>query len=129
MIVRSEKRTGSLLTLVNDLLALVTGEIGKLRKVEKSSVSINKSLKETLHFMQEKAKVKDVKMAINSETAPSYLNIVPDDLEIIITNLIDNAIKYTERGGTIVINTKTTDKEIILKISDTGIGIHEDGRW
>ena len=126
LIVRSEKRTGSLLTLVNDLLALVTGEIGKLRKGEKSSVNINKSLKETLHFMQEKAKVKDVKMAINSETAPSYLNIVPDDLEIIITNLIDNAIKYTERGGTIVINTKTTDKEIILKISDTGIGIHED---
>jgi len=126
LIVRSEKRTCFLLTLVNDLLDLVTGKIEKPRESERSVVDINKSLKGTLHLMKEKAKAKDIKITINTTEKPSYLNIVPDDLDIIMTNLIDNAIKYTERGGKIDIDNTITEKEIIVKISDTGIGICED---
>jgi two-component system phosphate regulon sensor histidine kinase PhoR len=43
-----------------------------------------------------------------------------------MTNLIDNAVKYTKEGGTININNIMTNKEIKLEISDTGIGIHKD---
>ncbi len=126
LIARSEKRTGFLLTLVNDLLDLVSGKIEKSRESEKSEVDINESVKSTLRLMEEKAKAKDIKITINTTEKPSYLNMVPDDLDIIMINLIDNAIKYTERGGKIDIDNTITEKEIIVKISDTGIGIPED---
>ncbi len=125
LIVRSEKRTGFLLTLVNDLLDLVSGKIGKPRESERSAVDINEAVKSTLHLMEEKAKAKDIIITVNITEKPHYFNIVPDDLDIIMTNLIDNAIKYTERGGKIDIDNIITENEIIVKILDTGIGIPE----
>lgn len=126
LIIRSEKRTGFLLTLVNDLLDLVSGKTGKPRESERSKVDIHESLKGALSLMMEKAKEKDIEMAIISDLKLSFLNIIPDDLDIIMTNLIDNAIKYTEKGGKIDIDNAVTDKEIIIRISDSGIGIPED---
>jgi signal transduction histidine kinase len=76
--------------------------------------------------MQEKTKAKNLKIKIKSTPTPTYLRIVPDDLDIILTNLIDNSVKYTEQGGTIRVNNLLTDKEIKIEISDTGIGITKD---
>ena len=126
LIIRSEKRTGFLLTLVNDLLDLVSGKIGKLKESENKQVDINESVKNTLQLMEEKGKAKKIKITVNTREKPSYINIAPDDLDIIMTNLIDNAIKYTERGGKIDIDSTMTEKEIIVQISDTGIGVPED---
>ncbi|MBS1257383.1 MAG: Adaptive-response sensory-kinase SasA [Candidatus Scalindua arabica] len=126
LIIRSEKRTGFLLTLVKDLLDLVTGKIGKPRESNSKSVDINEAVKSTLHLMQEKVKEKNIKLTVNTTEKPAYLEIIPDDLDIIMTNLIGNAIKYIKEGGTININNIIADNEIRIEISDTGIGIHKD---
>jgi signal transduction histidine kinase len=126
LIIRSEKRTGFLLALVKDLLDLVTGKIGKSRESDSKSVDINEAVKCTLHLMQEKVKEKNIKLTINTTEKPAYLNIIPEDLDIIMTNLIGNAIKYTREGGTINISNIMAHNEIRIKISDTGIGIHKD---
>ncbi len=126
LIIRSEKRTGFLLTLINDLLDLVTGKTGKLRESERKSVDVNEAVKGILHLMEEKGKAKGIELTVNMTEKPSYLNIVPDDLDIIMINLIGNAIKYTKEGGAININNIITDNEIKVEISDTGIGIHKD---
>jgi signal transduction histidine kinase len=47
-------------------------------------------------------------------------------LAIILSNLIDNAIKYTPAHGEIVVSISAQDKTTILTVSDTGPGIPED---
>ena len=123
LVIRSEKRTSFLVTLVNGLLDLIAGKIGKPKEGDIKSIDINIAVKNTMHLMQEKTKAKSLKIIIKTTPEPSYLNIVPDDLDIILTNLIDNSVKYTEQEGTISINSAITDKEVKLEISDTGIGI------
>ena len=123
LVIRSEKRTSFLITLVNGLLDLIAGKIGKPKEGDIKLIDINIAVKNTLHLMQEKTKAKNLKIINKAIPEPSYLNIVPDDLDIILTNLIDNSVKYTEQEGTISINSTITDKEVKLEISDTGIGI------
>lgn len=126
LIIRSEKRTGFLLTLVKDLLDLVTGKTGKPRAHDSKPVNINEAVKRTLHLMQEKVKAKSIKLTVNTTEQPVCLNIIPDDLDIILTNLIDNAVKYTQKNGAITISTYSTDDKIMIEVSDTGIGVHKD---
>ena len=123
LVIRSEKRTSFLITLVNGLLDLIACKIGKPKEGDIKLIDINIAVKNTLHLMQEKTKAKNLKIIIKTTPEPSYLNIVPDDFDIILTNLIDNSVKYTEQEGTISINSTITDKEVKLEISDTGIGI------
>ena len=43
-----------------------------------------------------------------------------------VTNLVSNAIKFTPENGKVTINAKCTDKELVIRISDNGLGIPED---
>ena len=126
LIIRSEKRTGFLLLLVNDLLDLVAGKIGGLREGERKTLNTNEVIKNIVQLLQEMATAKGLKLVVNTTPTPSYINIIPDDLELIITNLIDNAIKYTETGGTVSISNISASEVTSIEISDTGIGIRED---
>jgi signal transduction histidine kinase len=45
------------------------------------------------------------------------------DLALLVRNLIDNAIRYSHRGGQVTIEVDSNDDEVTLRISDTGIGI------
>ncbi len=47
-------------------------------------------------------------------------------IEILIKNLISNAVKYTPSGGTITIHTETSGQESVLNVIDNGVGIPED---
>ena len=105
---------------------LVTGKIGKTGSRDSKSVDINEAVKCTLHLMQEKIKTKNIKLTVNTTEQPVCLNIIPDDLDIILTNLIDNAVKYTQKDGAITINNYSTDDKIMIEVSDTGIGVHKD---
>ncbi len=126
LIVRSEKRTGFLLTLVNDLLDLVTGKVGLPRVDDSVPVDINEAVKDVMQLFQEKAKEKNIKVTIKTTEKVHYINMVREDLDIVLTNLIDNAVKYTKAGNTINVNNILKNKEIMVVISDTGIGIHKE---
>ena len=126
LIIRSEKRTGLLITLVNDLLDLVSGKIGSIREGETKNININEAINNSIQLLQEKAKAKEIKFAFESIQKPVFIHIIPEDLDLILTNLIDNAIKYSKKGSSILIRTALTGKTVTMEISDTGIGISEE---
>ena len=63
---------------------------------------------------------------IDVDLAPNWVDGDPTRLEQIATNLIDNALKYTPSGGSIDIRIGAEDDEVLLTVSDTGVGIAPD---
>ncbi len=47
----------------------------------------------------------------------------PEELHRLLTNLMTNAIKYTDAGGSVTVRIQSTDTDVILTVTDTGIGI------
>lgn len=62
-------------------------------------------------------------LALHSPSGTVALDADPVRITQVITNLIDNAAKYTERGGRIVVGIEDHRSEVSIRISDNGIGI------
>ncbi|NQJ73181.1 cell wall metabolism sensor histidine kinase VicK [Streptococcus suis] len=57
------------------------------------------------------------------QISPIWLEIDTDKLTQVLDNILNNAIKYSPDGGTITFSMKTTDSQLIVSISDEGLGI------
>lgn len=120
----------NLLVIINDIL-----EITKMRASKIVLEEVNYSVRDTARMLTKIFGLKAVQkgIALNCEIAaevPAVLCGDPVRLNQILTNLINNAIKFTEKGEvTLRISTRKEDKEnITLKfdVQDTGIGIPEE---
>ena len=117
------RHTNRLINIVNDLLLLSSLE-EKENELKLEKVELNSLLKDTIKIFCQKLKDKHVKISFNDNNT---LYIYGDSfkLEQVFINLIDNAVKYTDKGE-IKISTWQIKDEIEIEISDTGIGIQED---
>lgn len=123
--IRSSGKT--LLTLINDILDLSKIESGKF-DFNYQAVNINKLIQETIKMLSLKASEKGLQLGmLTSSTVPNNLQL--DELRIkqILINLINNAIKFTEKGSVkIEVACENISKgtlDLLLKVKDTGISI------
>ena len=82
-------------------------------------------INEVTELLNEAARQKSI--TISSETPP-YFNVLADKsmISTVLRNLLSNAIKFTKPGGKIVISAIQKDKELMLAVSDNGVGIKKD---
>ena len=50
----------------------------------------------------------------------------PDELDRLLTNLVSNAVKYTDAGGSILVAAERSGSDVVLRVADTGLGISEE---
>lgn len=64
------------------------------------------------------------------EGAPDPLPVMGDRgaLEMLVSNLVSNGIKYNRRNGTLIVRTSLDEEHVVLEVTDTGIGISEEGQ-
>lgn len=119
-----EKEVTHMNQLVEDLMDLSKIEDGQI-ELNLQEVDVNDVLKHVLNKAEIKAKHKELLLDLKVETNTTTIFADRVRLEQIFTNLIENAVRYTDHGKVIV---KVTCKynEIIVTISDTGIGIDEE---
>ena len=120
----------SLLTIINDILDFSKIEAQKLA-LECVDFNICASIEETAEMLTVQANEKGLELCCLVEPEiPALVRGDPARLRQIITNLLANAVKFTNRGEVAVRATveKQDDKHITIKfmISDTGIGIPKD---
>jgi len=118
-----KKHTERLINIVSDLLLLSELEEKGLTQTGEK-VNLEEIAKDVCKIFTQKAKEKNLKLSLICESKP-VIRGEPFKLEQMFINLIDNAIKYTE-GGEVTVTLKQSDKKVIVKIKDTGIGIPKE---
>lgn len=110
--------------MIEDLLDVSKIESGVMSASPRSS-NINILIKETLTSLRPLADNKkiDVNLDLNTPSGTVYAD--PELVRRILNNLIVNAIKFTNKNGTISISTDDTKEEVKITVSDTGIGISD----
>ncbi len=110
--------------LIDDILDISKLESGAM-KFEMGNVQIAEIIKNSMQDMQSYARGKG--LTIKAEVQPDLPSIRGDKNRLmqVLTDLIDNAIKFTEKGS-IVIEAKREKDNILVKVKDMGIGISKE---
>jgi signal transduction histidine kinase len=119
----AEDETDRLIRLVNDLLLLSRADSEALQ-LRRETVDMARLSRRAVDRLESKAR--DRGLCVKTETGGDtpMARIDPDRIEQVLINLLDNAIKYSRPGGTIIISvTATPDGWLLVQVRDEGIGI------
>jgi len=112
--------------LVNELLDLARLETGNFQ-LKKTSVAIGDFFKRAVGKFLTLAKDEGINLKLEGpKHGDEEILMDPDRIEQVLTNLIDNAIRHTDAGGSVIVNVDDGDDKITVSVSDTGSGIEKE---
>lgn len=114
-----------LMALVDDLLTLSRMEQGRL-KYEWKDVNLTEMTRSVFEELDQQAKKKGLEFKAEISARDFIVRADETKLRQVVMNLIDNAIKYTEKGQVSVFLSEE-NHSVVLKVIDTGIGISLEG--
>ncbi len=111
--------------LINNLLDLSRIESGRM-ELNRKEININTITEEIIKVFQTQAKGKEIvlKNLLPADLPPVYADF--DKISQVLTNLIDNALKFTQKGGMVNIEGVIVNNQIQVRVIDTGIGISKE---
>ncbi|MBR3593295.1 MAG: HAMP domain-containing histidine kinase [Clostridia bacterium] len=118
VLAESERLSG----LVEELLDFSRIQSGRL-KIETGSLDIGKTLSDAVDMYYELAKQQEIDLSFFPVPNTLFVEGDRDRLKQVYINIIDNAIKYTEKGGNVIISQYEEEGVVITKVTDTGVGI------
>ena len=111
--------------LVNDLLDFSVLASGRLT-MEMEKIDIIAEVEEAVYVFREKASIEQKKLIFNDPRYSVYVYGDKSRLKQVFVNLIDNAIKYTEKGGEISVSVSQKDNLVQIEVTDNGCGIEKN---
>ena len=120
------KNGDRLLSTINDLIEVSKIRAGQM-KIAKSDTLVDKQINDLYEFFKPEANTKGLNLETRTPENKDGLSIVTDATKLysVLTNLIKNAIKYTEKGK-IIFGYKVAGEKIEFFVKDTGIGIPKE---
>ena len=123
---RTSKSIERLSNLVDDLDAISRLERGE-ESIHTESFDIHQLVRDVFDSMELKAERKKFSLFIKKGSdKPFFVNADKEKIRQVITNLIDNAIKYGNEEGQATASFYDMDENILIEITDNGIGISEE---
>jgi len=117
-----ERQVNHMVRLVDDLLDLSRLMRGKIQ-LRPERLLLRDVIDRAIETARPLIDTHAHELVIDVPKSPICLYADPVRLDQIVSNLLNNAAKYTERGGVIRLAAKTRDRDVVIKVRDTGIGI------
>ncbi len=111
-----------LLNIINNILDISKVESGKMH-LYKEKIYVKDIVDEMISAMQHLAASKEIVLKLRTSSKFGAVQADKAKLRQILYNLIGNAIKFTEIGGSVTIGTSEDDEMVYISVTDTGIGI------
>jgi signal transduction histidine kinase len=118
-------QTQHLIRLVKDLHELAQAEARKL-PMEFYPTDIKILLKEVAEIFSPMAAEKEISLELDLYQGILLVNIDAYRIRQALHNLLGNALKYTPQGGLVILSSEPINSRVLIKVSDTGEGIHPD---
>lgn len=117
------KNSTRLLSLINDIINLSELDDGVKLNLEK--VDLYEAAKNCIKNLKVAADKNDIKLMLLGTTA--YINADKSMMDEVLYNLCDNAIRYNNKGGSVIVDVSNTlDGKVKLTVKDNGIGIGKE---
>jgi signal transduction histidine kinase len=113
-----------LLSIINDILDLSKIEARRF-ELNEEDILLGKVLERCVTLVRERASEKNLELVC--EENELWVRVDERALKQILINLLTNAIKFTGAGGRVAVTTQASEAGLEIAISDTGIGMSEEG--
>lgn len=120
-LIKVVNQTERLSILVSDLLSLSRLESGGGLELE--PIDICDVVSDSLHLLRPLAEGRDIHLEALLPEEPAMIDGEEETLHQAVSNLLDNAIKYTPKGGSVTVEVFVDDDTLRLQVRDTGLGI------
>ncbi|MBM7645333.1 two-component system sensor histidine kinase ResE [Scopulibacillus daqui] len=112
--------------LVNELLDLARLEAGHFQ-LNKTEVALGDFFERAVGKFNALAKEEHIDLKLVGPNHKDDIYIFdPDRIEQVITNLVDNAIRHTDKGGAVTVEVADQEKGLFVRVTDTGSGIAQE---
>jgi two-component system phosphate regulon sensor histidine kinase PhoR len=111
--------------LVGELLELSRIESGKA-PVKRQATSVTELVRTPVERLLPQAERNGLTLRVELPEEIPLAHVDAERIQLVITNLVHNALKFTPTGGEIVVSAVTRGADVLISVRDTGIGIPED---
>ncbi len=115
-----------LLSVINDILDMSRIEAGEMRIIEEE-VEVQEVLESCLRLIRDRAKKAGLRLLRDEAEQHAVLQADARMVKQMLLNLLGNAVKFTPENGVVRVSHRVTDRgDLLIQITDTGIGIPAD---
>ena len=122
LIDRAARRMARLQELLRDLLALGALK-DRLPQHKKTELNLVELVRRVSEIVQPEAEARGVTLSLSLPDTPLLFRTTEEDVQRLVGNLLENAVKYTLQGGKVSLEVRGGETQITIVVSDTGIGI------
>ena len=117
-----DRQSAQLVQIIDDLLDVSRITRGKVA-LRTRPVDLREVVEHALDTAEEECEEKGIRLSVGLPDAPITLDADPLRLSQVVGNLLSNACKFTDRGGSVNVAAEASDGEAIVRVRDTGAGI------
>jgi signal transduction histidine kinase len=117
-----DRQSGQLCRLVDDLLDLARISRGEF-ELRKTVFDVRTAVEQALQMCEPLVTARKHRLDAALPATPLHLEADPNRVTQIVANLLSNAAKYTEPGGTISLKVESDAGDVVVRVRDNGIGI------
>lgn len=120
-----QKNSNKMLTLVNQLLDFSKVDNG-YETIKAQPTNLNAFLNNICQLFEDRATTSNIRFKIPESDEQTECWLDRDKIEKVATNLLSNAFKFTDNGGSISVEVTQSEQETTIKVSDSGSGIEQN---